>query len=248
MTDKKMKITIGILCISALLCFLSSLIVPFFFFEGEKTQGLVFAFFLCAFGLFGLLLIVFTMKHGMPALKPVLSENFPLPFDSYEEFVCFLSRRLEKKKFITRDGIYDDFPILFSSRETGLFVTVKCYLIVRAQQIPENAKEIMDDILEECLNWIYKSYVPPYAETIMIFWTETETQELHELVDNNIWQKPRRRGYLPIAIASSEKKMFLAKQKDGYGLLIYKNMRKEWLRMMKEAYEEHGIDVSKMKF
>lgn len=185
-----------------------------------------------AMGLGFLFTILLPIFGGMKS-KSVKADKAPLPFTSYGELVIFLQKRLSTKGYrmqktvsISTDGeiaVYVYSPKLW---------TLECFVVVRVSQLSEDlinyANESITNILTEYYNG---KRITDTINMISVFCVDRITPSFQKLVNGNV-EQGLKNGRLPVGISFGGKKIYIAKQTDGFAIAKYKRLRRQLIDIM----------------
>lgn len=170
-------------------------------------------------------------------LKPqiVKAQELPLLFDSYHELLLFITTEMKKKSyFVVQDTVPKiSADITFFMKHNALSDWVDCYVLFHCEEMQENTKEILDRYALRYVRSYYYGKSFRGADLTAIVWAENENQALHNFVDDHT--KSTSSVLLPVAMVSSEGKMYLAKPTYKTLIFRYKKLRKRWLRLMQRS-------------
>ena len=164
--------------------------------------------------------------------KPVKAEKFRLPFDRYELFADFLTRSLADNGYslLSTQLLDDNVSLIVFLRKKQH--TWDCYTLIRIPELTENfLDETNDRITHILIEHNGNTQLTNTVNMTSIVCVDRITPAFQKLVNGNI-QQGLKNGRLPVGITFGGKTIYVARQKDGFAVLHYKALRKEFLNIM----------------
>jgi hypothetical protein len=177
----------------------------------------------------GILYMILLPIFGGLKQKPVKAEKVPLVFASYNEFSDFLQLRLLQKEYQMQNNV----PISPDGHLTVYLRTPKnwtlaCFTIIR---VPELSDQLLDNANESITNILTAFYgsktITDTINMISVFCVDRITPAFRKLINNNI-QQGLKNGRLTVGVSFGGKNIYISKQKDGFAIMKYKYLRKEF--------------------
>ena len=236
MSDRTKDLILKILLVVGmiLLCvFFPGGIIISFFVPDQKTFDIIYnTIFFTMLGV-GILFMILLPIFGGLKQKPVKAEKVPLVFASYNEFLDFLQMRLLQKEYQFQKNVpfSPDGDVTVYLR-TPKNCTLACFAIIR---VPELSDELLDNANESITNILNAYYggeaITDTINMISVFCVDRITPAFQQLVNSNV-QQGFKNGRLPVGVSFGGKKIYIAKQKDGFAIAKYKKLRKEFIDIM----------------
>lgn len=188
----------------------------------------VFAFFMIDGSLMMLLMVVF----GGVKPKPVKAEKHPIKFNDFSSFKSFLENSVFKINYELFKNYVDD------EKEFNLYVnktshkSLSCYYLVKVPELTDKLLDDLDNNLSETLEEYYgKPNTRDTIDVISIFCVDRVTPSFQKLMNTNM-QQDYKKGILVTGISFGGKSIYIAKQIGGYGVLHYKKLREDFIKLM----------------
>ncbi len=191
------------------------------------------------YGIDAISFIILCPVFGGLKQKPVKAEKVLLPFGDYVTFESFIDNSLKSKSYIKQNvlTISEFGNVALYIKSTKLW-TSDCFAIIRVSELSDEILEIANDTITEILTEYYNGKtITDTINMISIFCVDRITPCFQKLVNNNI-QQGIKNGRLPVGISFGGKKIYIAKQKDGFAIAHYKNLRREFLEVMNLSEEQ----------
>ncbi len=208
-------------------CFLWSVIIDSYEII-EKIMNSLFAFWMIDGSLMMLLMVVF----GGVKPKPVKAEKHPIKFNDYSSFKSFLENSVFKINYELFKNYVDD------EKEFNLYVnktshkSLSCYYLVKVPELTDKLLDDLDNNLSETLEEYYgKPNTRDTIDVISIFCVDRVTPSFQKLMNTNM-QQDYKKGILVTGISFGGKSIYIAKQIGGYGVLHYKKLREDFIKLM----------------
>ena len=227
-----LKTVIVIGAASGLMLFPGSVIFVLFGVD-EKTIVIIWYTFLGIFFVAGSLLIVLLFVWGDIKQKPVKAEKEPLKFSSYNDFLCFTHDRLLQKEYQMQKKVLvsSDVEVYLYLKSTKLW-TLECFAIIRAPELTEEVLDNTNDSITDILIEYYGSQkITDTINMISVFCVDRISSAFRKLVNGNL-QQGIKNGRFNVGISFGGKTIYMARQKDGYAILVYKRLRKVFIDIM----------------
>ncbi len=199
----------------------------------EETAIFVSHIIIFAFFGVGILFVILLPIFGGLKQKPVNAEKVPLAFASYQEFLDFLHGRLLENEYQMQKNV----PIPLNG-EVTLYLkksklwTLECFTIIR---VPELLDEIIGNVDESVANILDEYYdyetIRDSINMIFVFCVDRITPTFLRIVNGNV-QQGLKNGRLPVGVSFGDKNIYIAKQKDGFAIMKYKQLRRKFINIM----------------
>lgn len=186
-----------------------------------------------------IIFVVLRLIFGGLKQKPVKAETVLLPFEDYISFECFIDQSLTSKFYVKQKNlsVCEKGNVAVYTKSTKLW-TLDCFAIIRIIELSDEILEIVNDKITEILTEYYKGKtITDTVNMISVFCVNRITPTFQKLVNSNI-QQGVKNGRLPVGISFGGKKIYIAKQKDGFAIAHYKKLRKEFLDVMNLSEEQ----------
>lgn len=187
-------------------------------------------FFLSIFvgALFMILLPIF----GGLKQKPVKAEKMISPFESYDEVKAFLEKSLQRKGYSRQKplSILTNGEVIVYAKASKLWV-LDCFAIIRIPELSEEILEVANDNITEILTEYYGGRITDTVNMTSVFCVDRITPSFQNLVDSNLEQGVKN-GRLVVGISFGGKKIYIARQTDGFAIYRYKQLRKKLFEIM----------------
>ena len=230
--DLILKILIVIGMILLFMFFPGGIIISFLV-PDQKTFDIIYnAIFFTMLGV-GILFIILLPIFGGLKQKPVKAEKTPLVFASYNDFLDFLHKRLSQKKYQMQKNvsILPDGEVMVYLKPPKNW-TLACFAIIR---VPELSDELLDNANESIMNILSVYYgcktITDTINMISVFCVDRITPAFQKLVNSNV-QQGFKNGRLPVGVSLGGKNIYIAKQKGGFAITKYKQLRREFIDIM----------------
>ena len=220
----------------------------FLLFPGMIFIGLLFeentAYIICSIVLnlllvFSALFTILLPIFGGLKQKPVKAEKVLLPYDNYKTFESFIENSLIRRFYIKQKTLpfCETGNVTVYTKSLKLW-TLDCFALIRISELSDEILEIVNDKITEILTEHYKGKtITDTVNMISIFCVDRITPTFQKLVNSNI-QQGLKNGRLPVGISFGGKKVYIAKQKEGFAIAHYKKLRKEFLDVMNLSEEQ----------
>lgn len=173
--------------------------------------------------------------------KPVKAEKVLLPYDDFKVFESFIEHSLKRRYYIKqKNSLFCETGNVTVYTKSSKFWTLDCFAIIRISELSDEILEIVNDKITEILTEYYNGKtITDTVNMISIFCVDRITPTFQKLVNSNI-QQGLKNGRLPVGISFGGKKVYIAKQKDGFAIAHYKKLRREFLDVM--GFTEEQIE------
>lgn len=218
------------------------LVLLFLIFPGTLFIGLfitdyeiaytVFCIIMGSYFVDGILVIILLPLFGYTLQKPTKAEKFLLPIENYSEMQNFIDGALiEEYQRLHTQYLKDNSPITLYIKERKLFEW-DCFVIVYVSDLTDEIMNEADELITEMLIQYNKGQeLTNTVNMISVICVDRITPTFQKLVNGNIQQELKIRR-LPVGISFGGKKIYIAKQKDGFAISQYKRLRKHFLKIM----------------
>ena len=199
----------------------------------ENTAYIIFTTIWNSIIVSSILFVVLRLIFGGLKQKPVKAETVLLPFEDYISLEYFLDKSLTNNFYVKQKKLSFDEKgnVAVYIKSTKLW-TLDCFAIIRVVELSDETLEIVNDKITEILTEYYKGKtITDTVNMISVFCVNRITPTFQKLVNSNI-QQGFKNGRLPVGISFGGKKIYIAKQKDGFAIAHYKKLRKEFLDVM----------------
>ena len=164
-------------------------------------------------------------------IKPVKGERYPSLFASFEETVEYFDKATNGIGYVKQEMIEEaeDVKMQIYANDrmgSGYFV-----ILNRISQMEDDTLDVLDEIFDKFITEYYGSKSPLAVHLTIVMCVDRVTPQFYKFVDNNI-HNDLKLFQLPAGISYGGKQIYIAKQKDGYAVLKYKKMRKEFLELL----------------
>lgn len=239
MSDKTKDIILKALLVIDMILFgawvLFMVIVAFTVTDVVTDEDLVTRIFYTIFFLFLLVAAIFTILlpiFGGLKQKPVKAEKMILPFESYDEVKAFLEKSLQRKGYSRQKPL----PILTNGEvivyaKASKLCVLDCFAIIRIPELSEEILEVANDNITEILTEYYGGRITDTVNMTSVFCVDRITPSFQNLVDSNLEQGVKN-GRLVVGISFGGKKIYIARQTDGFAIYRYKQLRKKLFEIM----------------
>lgn len=235
MSDRAKEIILKTLTVVVLI--LIALIFPglliFSYFVAEETLMYMFNVTVGAFFLVGFLLMVLLPVFGGIKQKPTKAEKFPMIYNDYNEFDAFLSKSLLNKGYFEQ-GLKDICTngMLKVYIKSSKVWQIDCVSVMRFDELTDEIIEICNDGITEIISEYYKGKaITDKVNMISVICVNRITPSFQKFVNSNLEQGVKN-GRLYVGISFGGKQIYIAQQKDGFAIMRYKKLRKEFLGIM----------------
>lgn len=181
----------------------------------------------------GILFMILLPIFGGLKQKPVKAEKASLIYASYDELLDFLQKRLLEKEYKKQNEAHvsPDGEVAVYLKPSK-FWTLTCFAIIRA---PELSDELLDNANESITNTLNTYYgcetITDTINMISVFCVDRITPAFQKLVNSNV-QQGFKNGRFPVGISFGGRKIYMAKQRDGFAITKYRRLRKEFVSIM----------------
>lgn len=208
-------------------CFLIALLL------GENIGIVVFNTVLIAFFGVGILFIILLLIFGGLKQKPVIAEKKPFVFVSYNEFFNFIQKRLLQKEYQMQKKvtIQSDGEIIVYLKPSKNW-KLTCFTIIRISELSNDLLNDANASITVILNEYYScKTITDEINMISVFCVNRITPAFQKLVNSNV-QQGLKNGRLPVGISLGGKSIYIARQKDGFAITKYRQLRNEFIDIM----------------
>lgn len=208
-------------------CYLLALLL------GEEIGAVVFNTVLFAFFGIGILFIILLPIFGGLNQQPVKAEKKPFIFSSYNEFLSFIQNRLLQKEYQMQKKM----PIQSGGEIIVYLKPLKncklaCFTIIRISELSNEFLNGANESITDILNEFYGcKTITDEINMISVFCVDRITPAFQKLVNSNV-QQGFKNGRLPVGISLGGKNIYIAKQKGGFAITKYKQLRREFIDIM----------------
>lgn len=237
------KIVLILLCIFEIFAILIPVISAFF--VGEQVEYinerdtplpqpfytiwiLDLVFTLCFGIVFMILLPVFGLRQ-----KPVKAETFELSFNDYNSFEKHIHDSAQSNGYTQQPRlIFRGNGTLVTYIKSNRLWKENCITLIRVAELTDDNLDCANDTITESLKAYYKKeQIINTIDMITIVCVDRITSTFQRLVNSNI-QQGFKNGRLPVGVSFGGKTIYIAKQKDGFAIIKYQKLRKEFLKIM----------------
>lgn len=184
---------------------------------------------------FAIVYLLFYFIFGGSKQKPVVAERLTSPYQSYEEIVNRIKSSLTIQKYEMQPAYS-----LNNLGELTLFVRKRpmkldCFAVIRVPELTEELENLVNETISTSLLRYYgydrTEQITDHVSMTALFCVDRVTAAFQKLVNNNI-QQGLKNSRLPTGISFGSNTVYIARQKDGYAIMEYKRLRKEFLAAM----------------
>ena len=208
-------------------------IIISFLVPDQKTFDIIYStIFFTMLGV-GILFMILLPIFGGLKQKPVKAEKVPLIFVSYNEFLDYLQSRLLQKEYHLQKNvpISSDGNVTVYLRKPKIW-TLACFAIIRIPELSDKLLDSANESITKILNEYYGyETITDTINMISVFCVDRITPDFQKLVNSNV-QQGFKNGRLPVGISFGGKNFYIAKQKDGFAITRYKQLRREFIDIM----------------
>ena len=225
----KIIIVIGIVLLIAIM---PGLIILSFCVSKEVLE-LLFNVFLFSFFGDAVLLIILWLLFGGIKQKPQQAEKIPMSFENYIQFKEHIDYVLGKNGYISNDMVLDDGNSEFAFYwKSNFFNEMDCFAILKTDELSNEILEYTDEMITSSINKHNRDgeFVTA-VDIVLIACVNKINSTFQKMVNSNIYQQPKVHK-LPVGVSFGGKKVYVAKQKDGLGLVRYKDLRKKMISLL----------------
>lgn len=203
-----------------------------FIVNNEKTMDIIYQTILLSFGFVGVLFSILLPIFGGLKQKPVKAEKMILPFESYDEVKALLEKSLQRKGYSRQKPL----PILTNGEvivyaKASKLCVLDCFAIIRIPELSEEILEVANDNITEILTEYYGGRITDTVNMTSVFCVDRITPSFQNLVNSNLEQGVKN-GRLVVGISFGGKKIYIARQTDGFAIYRYKQLRKKLFEIM----------------
>jgi len=184
-------------------------------------------------GISGVLIIIISLVGGKIESKPVKAEKFKMNINEFDELKAFLEESLIQTEYTKKKEVVKNeqstVTLYARNNRTGW---LECFSLIRVDEWTNEIEEIIDNELEKLVEQ-YCNEGKRYRKIsmIIVICVNRITPAFQKLVNGNI-QQGLNQFRLPVGISFGGKQIYVAKQKDGFAIMQYKRLRKEFLDIM----------------
>lgn len=168
-------------------------------------------------------------------LKSQAAEKFDLTFDNYDDFLDYFKIRIREYNYEIQQKAYtlDRFEMLLFTRKKSWLL--ECISVIKVPELTNESLELADEKFNEFLvNFYGTEIITDWVSLISLICVDRITPPFQKYVNSNI--KQNFKSYkLPVGISFGGGIIYIAKQKDGFALTKYKNLKKQLLRILSKA-------------
>lgn len=179
------------------------------------------------------MIFIFSFLGGNIKQKPVKAEKFKLSCNEFDELKAFLEEALKRQKYILKKEAGSDkqrnVTVYARNHKTAC---LECFSLIRVDEWTYEVEESIDNELEKLVEE-YCNEGKRYRRIsmIIVICVNRITPAFQKLVNGNI-QQGLNQFRLPVGISFGGKQIYITKQKDGFAVMQYKRLRKEFLDIM----------------
>ena len=233
MTDRTKEIIIKINTVVSLV--FMSLIpgsVIYAWFLSERTFKIVFYTVLALSAVTGITLMILLAVFGLKQ-KPVKADSFPFPYKSFDELAEFLYSVLNKNRYQSHEPILlrDQCDMFIFTRKKKIW-ELDCFVVIRVSELTDDILEQANDKITEFLIGYYgKEHITDHISMITLVCVDRITSPFQKFVNSNT-QQGLKNYRLLTGVSFGGKKLYVAKQEDGFAIRKYKKLKKNFLNML----------------
>ena len=188
---------------------------------------------LIAFLITGLILMILLPIFGLKQ-KPVKAEKIIVKFNNFDEVLAHF-------KYTTNIHGYQLIEKSILNEETWIYIFIRKKILKLESVVLIETTELTAEILDSAnqkFNQVIESYyitsnIDDSISMISLVCVDRITSEFQKYVNSNIQQSLK--GYkLPVGLSFGGKGIYIAKQKDGFAIMQYKKLRKEFLNLLSD--------------
>ena len=179
------------------------------------------------------MILIYKFPYTIERVK-VKAHEFPLNISNFDDFIKYLDNNMSEIG-------YEKFPYLKNYNELACVYykktrnTLEYYSVYHFDEIKETkAKtcEYVDELMEEFFRIYYEGQdVKDFFKNTLIIWVDKENKTFKEIVNTNLDQG-NYDGFLIIGISPSNRKIYVADQKEGNNKFMYWELRKKFFKVM----------------
>ena len=166
-------------------------------------------------------------------LKPQKAEKMLLTYNTYDQLIIGLRNSAVKEGYQSYGILYKDNSLeieLFSRKKLW---SMECFTVIRTIEMTNSTLNVLDhSFCEFVMNYYNKKPITDSISLIAIVCVDRITLEFSKFVNSNIEQRFKS-FRLPVGISFGGKTIYIAKQKDGFAIMQYQKLRKQFLLLLK---------------
>lgn len=234
MSDKTKEIilkAIIVVAFSAMLFVVPGGFVYCWFFDENVVRTLM-TIGLIVFFVFAVFLMILLPIFGLKQ-KPVKAEKMAVSFNDYDSLAKHIQNSAESNGYTQQSRVTfcGDGILVTYIKPNGLWKE-SCIALVRVAELTEDNSDCANDAITESLKAYYrKEKITNTVDMITIICVDCITPTFQKLVNGNI-QQGFKNGRLLVGISFGGKKIYIAKQEDGFAISKYKKLRREFIDLM----------------
>lgn len=114
----------------------------------------------------------------------------------------------------------------------SLSLELNCYAILYAPELTDAYIKNSNDCITDILTDYYGGYIKFGTVNMMsVFCIDETNTDFEKFINGNVRQGSRN-GRLIVGVSFDEKKIYISKQVDDYGILRYKYMKKSFIKFL----------------
>lgn len=212
-------------------CFPGGILWVFLIQNEQIVLAIIYAGFFIAMGA-GVFFIILSIAFGGLKQKPISPEKYPFPYVNFETLKDFLWPKLLQMQYqeqppqkLTMGGTITLFA---QAIKRG---TISCFLIIHVPELTNATIDESNDKATELLTNYYQNQLTANnINVISLFCVDRVTPAFSKLLSIN--QQGFKNGRLLAGISFGSKKLYIAKQKDGFAIGKYKKLRRHFMQIM----------------
>ncbi len=165
-------------------------------------------------------------------IKPVKGEKLPSPFTDFEETVEYFDEATGNQGYEKHEQVCVSENAkmqVYSQRK--LDSRAHFVILNRIKQMEDDTLDTFDEVFDKFITNYFAGSVTGHVHLTIVMCVDRVTPQFYKFVDNNI-HNGLKLFQLPAGISYGGKQIYIAKQKDGFAIMKYKKMRKEFLELL----------------
>lgn len=183
-------------------------------------------------GILGITFIILIYLYGIPARKSQ-AEIIHLPFVNYESILECVRLYANNHHFslLFSPEAFSPIELTIYIKKTGLWEETCIILIRKSGDVVDVLNTVNDYITDSLQAYYRKKIITNSINAITIFCIDAYDSQFRKIANQNVLQGLKN-GRMPIVVSFNDKKIYIARQNDGYGKAKYKKLRRIFLEIM----------------
>ena len=239
MSDRVKEIVLKALIVFGMLCLFTLFpggILLAFLVPNPNTLSVILYTALFAMIATGVLFVILQLIFGGINPRTEKPEKIALKVGAYDEFSSNLETTLLNAGY-SKTGVYpvmQDGSVMLYSKLGGAD-TLDCFSIIRIAELTEEAIEAANVALTDVFTRDSNGKrITKTVNMISVFCVDRITQSFNGMINGNV-EQGLKNGRLPVGISFGGKNVYIGKQRDGFAILKYRRLRKEFLALMESS-------------